>query len=163
VRAHASLTGELTVVRPATAADADLLVDWHADPEIARYWDDERHTRDEMLLRLAAPDVDAYIVEAGGEPVGYLQAWFDGDDETGGLDMFLVPAARGRGLGPDAARTVAERLVAGGLRRVIVDPYLSNEPAIRAWRRAGFQPVAEREPDDERTARWLEMEFRGWA
>ena len=42
-----------------------------------------------------------------------------------------------------------------------VDPYLWNERAIRAWQRAGFIALEEREPDDEwHTARWLLMEFR---
>ena len=46
------LRGRLTVVRPATDDDADLLVTWHADPEVSRYWDDETFTRDEVLERL---------------------------------------------------------------------------------------------------------------
>jgi len=152
------LRGERTVLRPAKDADADLLAAWHDDPDVARYWDGERFTRDEMLDRLARPDVDAYIVEADGEPIGYLQVWRERD--AGGLDMFLVPHARGRGLGPDAGRAAARHLRDDrGWRRVTVDPYLWNEPAIRAWRRAGFRDVGEREPDDEHTARWLLMEF----
>src|SRR5437867_5893684 len=70
------LEGELTVVRPATLDDADLLVGWHADPGVAEFWDGETFTRGEMLARLARTDVDAYVVESAGEPVGYLQAWF---------------------------------------------------------------------------------------
>ena len=133
---------------------------WHADPEIARYWDDERFTREEMLERLRRREVDAYIVEADTEPVGYLQSWRDG--AVGGIDMFLVPAARGRGLGPDAASAVARHLLdVRGWSRVTVDPYLWNEPAIRAWRRAGFRDLGEHEPDEEHTARWLLMEFEG--
>jgi len=148
------------VIRAATDADAELLVQWHDDPEIARYWDDERFTREQMLDRLRRAEVDAYIVEADGEPVGYLQAWRAGD--AGGIDMFLVPGARGRGLGPDAARAVARHLLhVRGFGRVTADPYLSNEPAIRAWRRAGFRDLGEHEPDEEHTARWLLMEFRG--
>ncbi len=75
--------------------------------------------------------------------------------------MFLVPEARGHGLGPDAARSLAGHLVAEGWTRVITDPYTWNEPAIRAWKRAGFEPVAERPPDAEHRAAWLLMEFRG--
>ena len=133
---------------------------WHDHPETARYWDDERFTRDEMLTRLRRAEVDAYIVEADEEPVGYLQTWREGD--AGGIDMFLVPGTRGRGLGPDAARAMARHLIdVRGWSRVTVDPYLWNEPAIRAWRRAGFRDVGEHEPDEEHTARWLLMEFRG--
>ena len=49
--------------------------------------------------------------------------------DEGGLDMFLVPGARGRGLGPDAARAMADHLLAArGWSRVTVDPYTWNEP-----------------------------------
>ena len=40
-----------------------------------------------------------------------------------------------------------------------VDPYLWNETAVRAWQRAGFEPVEEREPDEWRTQPWLLMRF----
>jgi aminoglycoside 6'-N-acetyltransferase len=154
------LQGRLTVVRTATVDDADLLVAWHGDPEVARFWDGETFTRDDMLERLRRPDVEAYVVEADGEPVGYLQSWHEGDDAEGGIDMFLIPAARGRGLGPDAARAVARYLREDrGWRRVTVDPYTWNEAAVRAWRRAGFRDVGEREADNEHKGRWLLMEF----
>jgi aminoglycoside 6'-N-acetyltransferase len=136
-----------------------MLVTWHDDPEVARYWDGERYSLEQMLARLTQLDVDAYIVEANGEPVGYLQAWFEGSRD-GGLDMFLVPEARGRGLGSDAARTLARYLLArAGLERLTVDPYLSNERAVGMWAKAGFRPVEERQPDDEHPQPWLLMEF----
>jgi aminoglycoside 6'-N-acetyltransferase len=154
------LRGEKTVLRRAGDADVELLAAWHDDPDVARYWDDERFTHDEMLVRLRRADVEAYIVEASGDPVGYLQVW--AEDDAGGIDMFLVPAARGRGFGPDAARAVARHLRdERGWRRVTADPYLWNEAAIVAWRRAGFRDVDEHEPDEEHTARWLLMEFVG--
>ena len=152
--------GQLTVVRPATDADADMLMAWHLDPEVSRYWDDETFTREEILERLARPDVDSWVAEAEGEPVGYLQSWWD-EPGVGGLDMFLVPDARGRGLGPDAARALARHLVEErGWRRLTVDPYLWNEPAIRAWERAGFTAIeARHELDEWHSAPWLLMEW----
>jgi aminoglycoside 6'-N-acetyltransferase len=133
-----------------------MLVAWHADPDVARYWDDETFTRDEMRERLARDDVEAYIVEADGEPVGYLQI------HSTGLDMFLIPSARGRGLGPDAARAAARHLLDDcGWTRVTVDPYRWNAAAVRAWERAGFVAVSEHDADDEHTAPWVLMEFRG--
>jgi aminoglycoside 6'-N-acetyltransferase len=151
------LRGNLTEVRRATEDDVELLVAWHADPDVARYWDGETFTRDDMRTRLARPDVDAYVVETEGRPVGYLQAWREGD--AGGLDMFLIPEARGRGLGPDAVRALAAALREGGWTRITVDPYLWNERAIRAWKRAGFEPVKRRSADHEHTADWLLMEL----
>ena len=68
-----------------------------------------------MLERLHREPVDAWIVEADGEPVGYLQSWWEDDPpRRGGLDGFLVPAARGRGLMPDAARALAQSLLDAG-------------------------------------------------
>jgi aminoglycoside 6'-N-acetyltransferase len=148
--------GPLTTLRPADARDVDRLVAWHADPEVLRYWDGETFTRAEMAERIAREDVEAWIVEATGEPVGYLQVHPDG------LDMFLIPAARGRGLGPDAARAMAEHLVhERGRERVTVDPYAWNEGAVRAWERAGFVEVSRHDAYGEYTAPWILMEFRG--
>ena len=152
------LAGGRTVVRRVTEEDLDLLVAWHADPEVSRFWDDEVPTREELAEDLARPDVDEYLVEVDGRPIGFLQAWF-GDDEAG-LDMFLEPGSRGAGYGPDAARALATWLVERGVAdRLIVDPYLWNEPAIRAWERAGFRAVGERAPDADRRDPWVEMEF----
>ena len=157
---EAPVRGRMTQLRVATADDIDLLVAWHADPEVARFWDDETFTPDEMAVRLDRSDVEAWIVEAGGVPIGYLQVWGDGAAE-GGLDMFLVPAARGRGLGSDAARAMAQHLlVERGWPRVTVDPYTWNEQALRAWRRAGFVAVSHHDADDEHTAPWVLMERR---
>jgi aminoglycoside 6'-N-acetyltransferase len=152
-----TIRGERATLRPAEAGDVDRLVAWHADPEVARYWDDETFTRAEMEERLARPDVEAWIVEEAGEPVGYLQV------HPAGLDMFLVPAARGRGLGPGAARAMAQHLLGErGRTRVTVDPYEWNEAAVRAWQRAGFVEVSRGHlPDEDHTAPWILMEFRG--
>ncbi len=74
--------------------------------------------------------------------------------------MFLVPAARGRGLGPDAARALAEHLLReDGWAEVTVDPYRWNEAAIRAWRRAGFRDRSRHEPDADHREAWLLMRF----
>ena len=171
--------GRLTTLRPAGAWDVDRLVAWHADPDVARYWDDETFTPEEMEERLAREDVEAWIVEEAGVPVGYLQVHggvASGGGETaparlvdraaeggsGGLDMFLVPDARGRWLGPDAARAMARHLVeVRGRERVTVDPYVWNAGAVRAWQRAGFVEVSRHPPDEDHTSEWILMEFRG--
>ena len=150
----------MTVVRPATDDDADLLVEWHADPETSKYWDDETFTREEMLGRLRRPGVDAWIVESNGKPVGYLQSWWEDDPpKRGGLDGFLVPAARGLGLMPDAARALATHLLAEGWEYVTVDPYEWNDRALKGWRNAGFVPESRHEPDAEHQASWILMRF----
>lgn len=148
--------GQLTSLRPAGLGDVDRLVAWHADPDVSRFWDDETFTHAEMEERLARPDVDAWIVEEAGEPVGYLQT------HPEGLDMFLIPSARGRRLGPDAARAMARHLLdERGFARVTVDPYAWNEAAIRSWERAGFVEISRGHPPDEHhVTEWILMEFR---
>jgi hypothetical protein len=47
------------------------------------------------------------------------------------------------------------------VERLITDPYLWNDRSVRAWTRAGFRPVAEREPDADRRDPWLLMVFEG--
>jgi len=148
--------GRLTTLRPAGADDVDRLVAWHADPDVSRYWDGETFTHAEMGERLERVDVEAWIVQENGDPVGYLQVHPDG------LDMFLAPSARGRGLGPDAARAMAGHLIGErGRTRVTVDPYAWNDGAVRAWSRAGFVEVSRHEAGGEYTAPWILMEFRG--
>jgi aminoglycoside 6'-N-acetyltransferase len=153
-------TASQTTLRRATDDDAELLASWHADPEVSRYWDDETFTPGEIRERLRREGVDAWIVEAGGEPVGYLQAWWDEEaPHRGGLDGFLVPAARGRGLMPDAARTLARALLDAGWQQVTVDPYAWNEHAVHAWAKAGFVEVSRHPADDEHTSAWVLMRF----
>jgi aminoglycoside 6'-N-acetyltransferase len=147
-------------VRPATDDDVELLVAWHADPEVSRYWDDETFTREEMQARLEREPVDAWIVEADGEPVGYLQSWWEEQGpRRGGLDGFLVPEARGRGLMPDAARVLAQSLLDAGWQYVTVDPYAWNERALRGWRNAGFVEVSRHDPDEDHLSAWVLMRF----
>jgi aminoglycoside 6'-N-acetyltransferase len=138
--------GLLTTVRPATDADVDRLVAWHADPDVSRYWDDKTFTPAQMRERLARAGVDPWIVEEGGEPVGYLQSWWEEDEpRRGGIDGYLVAGARGRGLMPDAGRALAQRLIDDGWAYVTVDPYEWNDSAIRAWAKAGFAEVERRD------------------
>ena len=149
-RPEAPLHGERVVVRRATLDDVDLLVRWHADPDVARFWDGKTYSREQILARLARPHVHAYIVEADGEPVGYLQAWFGETADTGGLDMFLIPPLAGKA----SALTPPVRSPGTCLMR----EGDSASRSIRTSERAGcswlaearaFGSVEEREPDDE--------------
>ena len=136
------IRGEHTSLRPATDADLDLLVAWFADPGVYAHWDGAPKSPAEVVAEgytgSNRPATEPFIVEAAGAPVGYIQ-YCPTDATSGGIDLFLVPAARGRGLGPDAARALVRYLVVTrGWRRVTVDPAAGNARAIRAWEKAGF-------------------------
>jgi aminoglycoside 6'-N-acetyltransferase len=156
------IRGERTSLRPVSDDDLDLLVGWLADPEVYRWWEGRPLSRDEvadLYTGRRRPEVDPFIVEADGVPVGYLQVW-RGTETSGGIDMFLVPEARGRGLGPDAARAASRFLLdRRGWTEVTVDPMVDNLRAIRAFERAGFSSPRE-ELDDETGKRILRMVVR---
>jgi aminoglycoside 6'-N-acetyltransferase len=156
------IRGKRTTLRPvAVPDDVDMLLRWHSDPDVIRYWDDRTFTRDELLARLHRAHVDAYVIEWAGDAVGYIQASEDERGRCGGVDMFLAPGHRGEGIGPDAGRALACHLRdERGWTSVTADPYLWNERALRAWQKAGFVSVEEQPPDERHLSSWVLMEFR---
>ncbi len=156
------IRGERTSLRHATEDDLDLLAGWLADPEVYRWWEGRPLSREEvadLYTGRQRPEVEPFVIEAEGVPVGYLQCW-QGTETSGGIDLFLVPEARGRGLGPDAARAAARFLLdERGWTEVTVDPVVDNIRAIRAFERAGFMPEGE-ELDEETGKRVLRMLVR---
>ncbi|MGW4390937.1 GNAT family N-acetyltransferase [Streptomyces sp. NPDC004685] len=139
------LDGVLTRLVPTTEDDLDLLAKWFASPEFIEHWDGVPKSRDEVAEKYVGrrrPRVESFLVLAQITPVGYAQYWH-ADAAEGGIDMVLAPKARGRGLGPDAARTLLAHLGGNlGWRRVTVDPARGNVRAVRAWEKAGFRQVS---------------------
>lgn len=139
--------GEPAVIRlvPTAEEDLDLLATWFATPEFVAQWGGVPYTREQVAEKYVGrrrPRVGSFLVLAQGVPVGYAQYWHAGAAE-GGIDMVLVPEARGRGLGPDAARALITHLRDDlKWRRVTVDPAVNNPRAVRAWEKAGFQRVS---------------------
>ncbi|MGC5401796.1 GNAT family N-acetyltransferase [Streptomyces sp. DT20] len=139
------LDGVLTRLVPTAEGDVDLLAQWFASPEFVEHWGGVPISRAEVAEKYVGrrrPRVESFLVLAGGAPVGYAQYWRAGVAD-GGIDMVLEPEARGRGLGPDAARVLLAHLGGDlGWRRVTVDPERGNLRAVRAWEKAGFRQVA---------------------
>ena len=138
------LDGALVHLRPPTAADDAELDAIHDDPSIARWWPE--FSAAEERAELADPDehLTGWLIEAGGEVVGYIQAWENPDPEYrhAGIDLFVAGLAQGRGIGPDAIRTVVTWLVEQrGHHRITIDPSAENRRAIRAYVKVGFRPV----------------------
>jgi aminoglycoside 6'-N-acetyltransferase len=151
---HPTIAGKRTVIRPARLDDLELLTAWFAVPDVYFWWGGEPIDRDEVLTDYTghrSPDVESFIIESDRKPVGYMQYW-RATARSGGLDMFLVPQARGRGLGPDSARAMVHYLLDElGWTDVTADPLRENDHAIRAWARAGF--AADHEDVDEQTGK----------
>lgn len=58
------------------------------------------------------------------------------------IDVFVDPAAHGRGVGRDAVGALARHLVDDrGHHRLVIDPAADNQAAIRCYAAVGFRPV----------------------
>jgi aminoglycoside 6'-N-acetyltransferase len=133
------MDGEM-VIRPIAEGDEVELVRIHRTPEVARWWDEPEEgfpwTDDSESVRLT--------IEVDGAVAGLIQYWEETDPKYrhAGIDIFLDPAFRGRGLGTEAVRRVVRMLIdERGHHRITIDPAAENRAAIRAYEKVGFKPV----------------------
>lgn len=142
------LTGEKTVLRPFTEADAEVMWEIIGDPEVVRFTfpaNDELtlpRVRSWYATRSAQPDrLDLAVTDrATGELVGevVLHEW-DPDARSCTFRTLIGPLGRNRGLGTEATRLIVghgfERL---GLHRVQLELYGDNARARRVYEKVGF-------------------------
>lgn len=151
------LHGDQVTVRTATPADIPELVRIRSTAAVLGRWPiADEGLEVELAADVAGEDgVEFLAIELAGAVVGAIQ-WADEDDPMyrhAGIDIYLDPAVHGRGVGTDAVRTVARHLVHElGHHRLVIDPAVDNEPAIRCYTKVGFKPVGvlreyERGPD----------------
>jgi aminoglycoside 6'-N-acetyltransferase len=148
------LRGERVTLRALTREDAARIAQIGAEPEVSRWWPG---LTAESALEFAAGEggVTSFAVELDGDVIGLAQYWEESDPEYrhAGIDLCLTGARHGEGLGTDTVRTLARHLVRDrGHHRVVIDPALANERAIRCYERVGFKRVGvlrryERAPD----------------
>jgi aminoglycoside 6'-N-acetyltransferase len=139
-----SIAGSRVVLRPVRPDDVATLAEILATPEVARWWPAYDFARVER--EFLAPDENerVYAIESGCQLVGAILATEEADPEFrhAAIDLFLDPTVRGRGLGPDAIRTLAAQLIdVDGHHRLMIDPAADNAAAIRAYEKVGFRPV----------------------
>ncbi|WP_407915496.1 GNAT family N-acetyltransferase [Kitasatospora sp. NE20-6] len=79
------------------------------------------------------------VYETGtGAQVGYARIVTDRATFAWLCDVYIAPAARGRGLGTALAAAVRDHLAGHGLRRVM----LATADAHEVYAKAGFEPLA---------------------
>ena len=135
--------------RPMTEADLPLVRRWLETSHVAAWWHDPAEQFELVRGDLDHPDMTQFIVMTNERPFAYLQcynisAWNSGFGPqpagTRGLDQFIgEDDLLGRGHGSAFIRIFAERLLAGGTPRVVIDPDPDNARAIRSYEKAGFQ------------------------
>jgi aminoglycoside 6'-N-acetyltransferase len=133
---------------PMTAADLPLIKGWLETPHVSEWWHDPAEQFELVSGDLDHPDMAQFIVTTQARPFAYLQcynisAWDAGFGPqpagTRGLDQFIGEQDMlNRGHGSAFMRAFAERLLADGTPRVVIDPDPNNARAIRAYEKAGF-------------------------
>ena len=138
------MQGRQVTLRSTTLADAPALAAILAEPGVARWWGTFDLERVVAELIDGDPEEDPFVIEHDGEVVGYIQAVEEEEPDFrhAGIDLFLRTEAQGRGLGPDAIRTLAIELIdRRGHHRLTIDPVADNVRAIAAYAKLGFKPV----------------------
>jgi RimJ/RimL family protein N-acetyltransferase len=146
-------------LRPMTADDLPLLVEWFARPHVQRWWHqtpDLEQTRAKYLPRIAGNELTAMVtVLEDGRPIGLAQhyAWDDYADDRDnyrigpgelGLDYTIGElTACHRGLGTQLIGQLLDQLRAAHPPRtpVSVTPEAANQPSRRILEKNGFSLV----------------------
>jgi aminoglycoside 6'-N-acetyltransferase len=126
-------------LRPLQTEDAAELLRIHATPDVSRWWD----APDEDFPLGDGSDSTRFTILVDGAVVGLIQYSEELDPKYrhATIDLFVDPAVRGRGVGPDAIRRVVAMLVERGHHRITIDPAVENTAAIRAYEKVGFRAV----------------------
>jgi aminoglycoside 6'-N-acetyltransferase len=145
-----------------------LLHKWMNTDHVAKWWGENRHWSLEDITQkyetyckgyktignLTEP-IHAFIIKAASQPVGFIQYYnaYDFPREEGtflpklsgklaALDFYIGEAGFiGKGFGPLILNTFLNDYVVSEFDACFVDPDCTNEQAIRAYEKTGFQRV----------------------
>ena len=146
---------------PGEGGDLPNMLRWLSDPRVLEWYEgrDTVHTA-ETIAEEYGPGgehekegVLQAIIELSGESIGYVQyypvgqwaAEYEIEDatDTWAIDVFIgEPEQWGKGIGSRALRALLPYLFGEcDARRVLIDPRVVNERAIRSYEKAGFRKV----------------------
>ncbi len=133
------IDGDLVALVPVTEAHVPELRRILRAPEVSARWGEVGPG-----WPLDDPSVTCFAVVVDGEVRGMIQYGEEEDPDYrhASVDVFLDPAVHGRGLGQDTVRTLARYLIGErGHHRLVIDPAVDNQVAIRCYEKVGFRPV----------------------
>jgi len=136
------LTGTRVTLRPVVSGDKEKLRQIFSDPEVARWWGDPTKSVEDALQ--VSEDDSQFLIELDGEAIGFIQCSEETDPmyRHASIDISLRSPWQGKGIGPDAIRTLARYLIKEhGHHRLTIDPAARNTRAIKAYERVGFKPI----------------------
>src|SRR3989442_8052546 len=142
---HGPIAGEGVVLRPTTADDIDEARRLFTEPSFYEHWDGYAKPDEEIrekFLGHRSPAVECFFVEVDGDVVGFTQYHLAEDGLGGGMDLVLLPDARGRGVGERVVAAMADFVGSQlGWSRFTVDPEVANERGVNFWSKVGFRKV----------------------
>ncbi len=142
-------------IRPLTPADADAVIAmmrvFYASPAVHTDGSDEIFARDIAACLSDSPYVEGFVFEEESHLLGYAMLARSYSTEFGKPciwleDIYLTPAARGRGLGT-ALLAFVEARYPDAVYRLEVEE--ENEPAVHLYRRYGYEFLPYREMKKE--------------
>lgn len=151
--------GEIGFI-PVEPAHYPLLRQWLRMPHIRQWWGDPDEELGFIRDMVEGRDTSRpFLIVQGNEPVGYIQHWFIGHhqnetwtrehpwllelpSDTVGVDLLIGhPEKLSRGIGSAALAAFVAGLRKRGCVNVVIDPDPDNVRAVRAYAKAGFQPI----------------------
>ncbi len=158
-----------------TERDYEILYKWLSTPEIKKWYETLEGLTPDAIKNKYKPrimgehHVHPCIIEYGKIPVGYVQFYetksepdfyiqedFTKEPNVYALDIFIgEPSQHGKGIGSESLRLIVQHLVRNGAKKVIIDPDIDNERAIRAYEKAGFTKIKMIEDLPNNKKSWL--------
>ncbi len=147
--------------RRITPEDAENLVRWQSEEEVAAWWwDHQDEPRDKLIGEWVANLFDPtdetarYVISVDGHDIGEIQDYKLADypeaaaevgiSNSAGVDMLIgEPGWRNRGIGTAVLRKYVDEVVFSRPRveTCIIDPHPENKRAIRCYEKVGFKYV----------------------
>ncbi|MBD8497233.1 GNAT family N-acetyltransferase [Paenibacillus arenosi] len=161
-------------IRQLERGDVDLLVKWLSDPAVLMYYEGrDRPHNTEMVVESFFGDQGSgearCIIQYESKDIGYIQFYPIDEEEIQkygyesyhgqvyGMDQFIGETDYwNRGIGTRLVRATVEYLIAHkGATKIVMDPQVRNERALRVYEKAGFSKKKRLEKHE-----WHEGEMR---
>jgi aminoglycoside 6'-N-acetyltransferase len=142
MKALATLEGKNIRLRPIEPGDLDRLEEIINEPSVYPWWGMETRARMEEDF-INDPEEEVWVIEKDGRVEGLIDSYEEKDPDYrhAGMDISISTEIQGKGYGGEALRLVARYLFGKGHHRLIIDPAVANERAIKAYKKIGFKPV----------------------